>query len=296
VKIAVERILSEVEGSSYEEFKRNIKRMGVKVSHWILKRTFKKRKKLKREIISNSSMSLEELLSEFEFKKVGNNYYFLEGERGIAIYETVDGRRGVFYVGDFSDDVVEKFNGIGEVKKGRLLENVELYACGIKKWEELREEMNPLEAFVELVDEFGMIEGNVQEVLVNLGVKDVRYFSSLYKVYKEFPKIKERYEELKKEVRDLETIQEIYAGALLAQQGEAVKIGVTVWNRKDLERELEKVRVILRGKMKALNDWKVRVERLRREVEQGEAFLERLYNARIKICGEVVEINGENKA
>jgi len=75
-----------------------------------------------------------------------------------------------------------------------------------------------------------------------------------------------------------------------------VKIGVTVWNRKDLERELEKVRVILRGKMKALNDWKVRVERLRREVEQGEAFLERLYNARIKICGEVVEINGENKA
>jgi len=40
----------------------------------------------------------------------------------------------------------------------------------------------------------------------------------------------------------------------------------------------------------------VRVERLRREVEQGEAFLERLYNARIKICGEVVEINGENKA
>ena len=106
----------------------------------------------------------------------------------------------------------------------------------------------------------------------------------------------QRYEELKKEVRDLETIQEIYAGALLAQQGEAVKIGVTVWNRKDLERELEKVRVILRGKMKALNEWKVRVERLRKEVEQGEAFLERLYNARIKICGEVVEINGENKA
>jgi len=106
----------------------------------------------------------------------------------------------------------------------------------------------------------------------------------------------QRYEELKKEVRDLETLQEIYAGALLAQQGSAVKVGVTVWNRKDLERELEKVRVILRGKMKALNDWKVRVERLRREVEQGEAFLERLREGKMVIEGKVVEINGEDEA
>lgn len=106
----------------------------------------------------------------------------------------------------------------------------------------------------------------------------------------------QRFEELKKEVKDLEILREIYSDALLAQQGEAVKIGVTVWNRKDVERELEKVRVILRGKMKALNDWKARVERLRKEVEQGEAFLERLYNARLKICGEVVEVNGKNEA
>ncbi|MCD6137227.1 MAG: hypothetical protein J7J91_01370, partial [Deltaproteobacteria bacterium] len=106
----------------------------------------------------------------------------------------------------------------------------------------------------------------------------------------------QRFEELKKEVKDLEILREIYSDALLAQQGEAVKIGVTVWNRKDVERELEKVRVILRGKMKALNDWKARVERLRKEVEQGEAFLERLYNARLKICGEVVEVNGKDEA
>ena len=106
----------------------------------------------------------------------------------------------------------------------------------------------------------------------------------------------QRYNGLKREVEDLQTIHDVYVGALLAQSGDAVNVGVQVWSRRDLEREVDKISVILRGKEKALKDWERRVERLRKEVEEGERFMKMLYNARMVIDGKVVSEDGENKA
>ena len=94
-----------------------------------------------------------------------------------------------------------------------------------------------------------------------------------------------RVSELEREVKDLQTIHNIYAGALMAQQGKSVKVGVTVWVREDLERELEKVRVILRGKEKALGEWKRRVERMEKELNQLKKKWERLGKGRVIIEG-----------
>ncbi|RLI18216.1 hypothetical protein DRO54_10440 [Candidatus Bathyarchaeota archaeon] len=94
---------------------------------------------------------------------------------------------------------------------------------------------------------------------------------------------------MRREVEDLQTIHDVYVMALKADKGEAVRIGCEVWRRSDAERELDKIKVILRGKEKALKDWERRVERLRREVEEGERFLERLCEGKMVIDGKVVE-------
>ena len=98
----------------------------------------------------------------------------------------------------------------------------------------------------------------------------------------------QRLNELEKEVDALRFDVERRKSILRKQEGRVVTDGVFYYGRAEMERELNKLEVILRGKEKALADWRRKVERMRKEVEQGEKFVERLREGKMKICGEVV--------
>jgi len=98
----------------------------------------------------------------------------------------------------------------------------------------------------------------------------------------------QRLAELEKEVDALRFDVERRRSILRKQQGRVVTDGVYYYGRAEMKRELNKLEVILRGKEKALADWRRKVERMRKEVEQGEKFVERLRGEKMKICGEVV--------
>ena len=98
----------------------------------------------------------------------------------------------------------------------------------------------------------------------------------------------QRLNELGKEVDALRFDVERRKSILRKQEGRVVTDGVYYYERAEMERELNKLEVILRGKEKALADWRRKVERMRKEVEVGEKFVERLREGKLKICGEVV--------
>jgi len=105
----------------------------------------------------------------------------------------------------------------------------------------------------------------------------------------------QRYEALKREVRDLTEIIGVYERALSENGGESVRVGHVEWLRRDLEREVDKLKVILRGKEKALKDWERRVQRIRADLEELERTKERVFKGRLFIGGEEVKCDGENE-
>ena len=105
----------------------------------------------------------------------------------------------------------------------------------------------------------------------------------------------QRYEALKREVRDLTEIIGVYERALAESEGESVRVGHVEWLRRDLEREVDKLKVILRGKEKALKDWERRVQRIRADLEELEKTREKVMKGRIFIGGEEVKCDGKNE-
>ena len=105
----------------------------------------------------------------------------------------------------------------------------------------------------------------------------------------------QRYEALKREVRDLTEIIGVYERALAESEGESVRVGHVEWLRRDLEREVDKLKVILRGKEKALKDWERRVQRIRVDLEELEKTKEKVMKGRVFIGGEEVKCDGEDK-